>query len=287
MRFALATSQEHTTWDTVCRLWTAADDTDLWESAWTGDHFSPFLGHPTGPCLEGWTTLTALAACTHRIRLGVLVSGMPHRHPAVLAKMAATLDVISAGRLHIGLGAAWNETECGAYGIELGPRRMRLDRLEEGVEVVARLLRDETTTFEGNHYRLTDARCSPKPVQRPHPPITIGGGGERRTAQVAARWADHWDLGFTPPGDVPRKIAALVEHCGPLDRDPGEITVSAVIRTRTGTGPRAIADITKDIERYAGAGCDLALVEAAPTGADDARPELDRLATACRPLIAA
>jgi F420-dependent oxidoreductase-like protein len=284
MRFSLATSQEHTTWDVVSQLWAAADEIDLWESAWTGDHFYPFLGEPDGPCLEGWTTLTALAARTKRIRLGVLVSGMPHRHPAVLAKMAATVDIISGGRLLLGLGAAWNEMECDAYGIDLGAPSRRLDRFEEGVEMITRLLRDETTTFLGEHYRLRDARCSPKAQQHPHPPITIGGAGERRTARIVARWADHWDLGFTPPHDVPRKLAALAEHCSGLGRDPGEITISAVIRTRCGAVMRDVLDVTKEIERYAAAGCNLALVEAAPADAAQIPAVLDRLMATCRPL---
>jgi len=163
MRFALATGQENTTWQSLCALWDAADKIDLWESAWTGDHFYPFLTDPTGPCLEGWTTLTALAARTERLRVGVLVSGMPHRHPAVLAKMAAALDVISGGRVELGLGAAWNQMECSAYGIDLGSLRTRMDRFEEGVEIIAGMLTNDTTTFAGEHYQLDDARCAPKP----------------------------------------------------------------------------------------------------------------------------
>lgn len=287
MRFSLATSQEHTTWDVLCRLWEAADKVELWESAWTGDHFYPFLGDPNGPCFEGWVTLTALASRTQRLRVGVLVSGMPHRHPAVLAKMAATLDIVSDGRLLLGVGAAWNETECNAYGIELGDVRTRLDRFEEGVEVVARLLSDETTTFAGHHYTLTDARCSPKPIQQPRPPITIGGTGEQRTARVVARWADHWDLGFTPPADVTRKLDALAQHCDVIGRDPREITVSAVVRTAQGTSRREPCDIAEDIVEYAHAGCDLALVEALATNPDDAAPEIERLTRLCASLTSA
>jgi F420-dependent oxidoreductase-like protein len=287
MRFALATTQEHTTWHALCALWTAADEIDLWESAWTGDHFYPFLRDPSGPCFEGWVTLAALASRTTRLRVGVLVSGMPHRHPAVLAKMAATLDIASGGRLLVGLGAAWNERECAAYGIELGDVRTRLDRFEEGVELVARLLSDAATTFAGRHYRLTDAYCSPKPIQRPRPPITIGGTGERRTARVVARWADHWDLGFTRPADVPRKLAVLAEHCDTIGRDPDDITISAVVRTTEGTGRRHVRDIAYEIEQYASAGCDLALVEAYATDPDDASAEVERLTSTCRSMAAA
>ena len=119
-----------------------------------------------------------LFGCTDRIRGGVLVSGMPHRHPAVLAKMAATLDVASGGRLLVGLGAAWNERELGASGIELGSLHQRMDRFEEGVEVVARLLAEPVVSFSGSHYQLIDATCEPKGAQRPRPPITVGGTGE-------------------------------------------------------------------------------------------------------------
>lgn len=284
MRFGLVTGNEHTTWETLRGLWEAADAEPLWQSAWVGDHFQPFLGDPDGPCLEGWVLLTALAAHTRRLRLGVLVSGMPHRHPAVLAKMAATLDIVSGGRLELGLGAAWNDRELGAYGIELGSPRTSLDRFEEGVEVVARLLTDETTTFAGRHYRLTDARAEPKPRQRPRPPITIGGPGERRTVGVVARWADHWDLGFTPPADVPRKLAVLAERCAAVGRDPAGITVSVVVRTAEGDARRDLHDVVADLRAYEKAGCHLALVEALADHPGEAAAEVERLTAACRPL---
>jgi F420-dependent oxidoreductase-like protein len=277
MRFSLATGQENTTWDVLRSLWLAADKIELWESAWVGDHFYPFLGDPSGPCLEGWVTLTALAQCTQRLRLGVLVSGMPHRHPAVLAKMAATLDNISGGRLMLGLGAAWNEMECSAYGIELGAVGPRMDRFAEGLAVVDSLLTRSATTFAGRYYQLTDARCAPGPVQRPRPPITIGGTGERRTMPLVARWADHWDLGFTPPADVPRKLRLLDERCAEIGRDSKEITISVVIRT-AGRDPRAVSD---DIRAYDAAGCELAIVEAVAEDASDAAGALDRLTEVC------
>lgn len=287
MRFALASSNEHTTGETLCRLWEAADTVDVWESAWTGDHFYPFLGDASGPCFEGWILLTALAARTRRLRVGVLVSGMPHRHPAVLAKMAATLDIVSGGRLELGLGAAWNQMECGAYGIELGSPRTRIDRFEEGVEVVASLLTNATTNFDGQYYKLTDARCEPKPIQRPRPPITIGGSGERRTVGVVARWADHWDLGFTPPSDVPRKLALLAERCAAIGRDPHEITVSAVVRTTRGDARRDLCEVADEIRAYEEAGCRLALVEAVTNHPDRAGFEIERLTEACRPMACA
>src|SRR5436305_1224189 len=158
--------------------WQAADDIELFESGWTFDHFYPIFSDPDGPCMEGWTTLPALAQATRRLRVGVLVTGNVYRHPAVLANMAATLDIISGGRLELGLGAGWNEQECSAYGIDLPPLTERFDRFDEACEVILGLLTNEHTDFAGKHYQLTAARCEPKPIQRPHPPVCIGGGGE-------------------------------------------------------------------------------------------------------------
>jgi alkanesulfonate monooxygenase SsuD/methylene tetrahydromethanopterin reductase-like flavin-dependent oxidoreductase (luciferase family) len=201
--------------------------------------------------------------------------------------MAATLDIVARERLLLGMGAAWNERDCGAYGIDLGDVRARLDRFEEGVEVVARLLRDETTTFDGDYYHLDEARCSPKPIQRPYPPITIGGTGERRTARIVARWADHWDLGFTQPADVPGKVAALAEHCDAVGRNCHDITISAVVGTAHGTSRRELREVACDIERYAAAGCDLVLVEALAPDPDGTAAEIERLTRVCLPLVAA
>ncbi|MCU1448540.1 MAG: luciferase [Acidimicrobiales bacterium] len=280
MRFALATGQG-TAWETLCGLCEAADDVDLWESAWTGDHFYPFLEDPSGPCLEGWVTLAALAQRTRRLRLGVLVSGMPHRHPAVLAKMAAALDITCGGRLELGLGAAWYQMECDAYGIELGSLRTRMDRFEEGVEVITSLLTKSSTTFSGRHYQLHDARCEPKPLQSPHPPIVIGGTGERRTARVVARWADHWNLGFTRPESFPVKLGALAKHCAELGRDPADITTSVVVRTADGAGRRDMGEVVDEIRAYEDAGCQVVFVEAVADHPDEANVEIDRLSSAC------
>ena len=180
-------------------VWQAADDIDVFESGWTFDHFYPIFSDSTGPCLEGWTTLTALAQATKRLRLGVLVTGIHYRHPAVLANMAAALDIISNGRLELGIGAGWNEEESGAYGIELGSIKERFDRFEEACEVLTSLLSEETTDFDGKYYQLKGARNEPKGVQRPHPPICIGGSGEKRTLRITARYAQHWNFVGGPP----------------------------------------------------------------------------------------
>src|ERR1700728_2268632 len=149
VRFAFKTAPQHTTWADMLAVWQAADDIDVFESGWTFDHFYPIFSDPAGPCLEGWVTLTALAQATRRLRLGTLVTGIHYRHPAVLANMAATLDIVSGGRLELGIGAGWNEEESGAYGIELGTPRERSARFEEACEVITSLLTRETTVFTG------------------------------------------------------------------------------------------------------------------------------------------
>jgi F420-dependent oxidoreductase-like protein len=227
MRFAFKTAPQHTTWSDMLAVWQAADDIDVFESGWTFDHFYPIFSDPTGPCLEGWTTLTALAQATRRVRIGTLVTGIHYRHPAVLANMVSTLDIISGGRLEVGIGAGWNEEESGAYGIDLGTPRQRSDRFEEACEVLAGLLTQETTTFKGEYYQLTNARNEPKGVQRPRPPICIGGSGERRTLRTAARFADHWNFVGGPPEEFARKRDVLHAHCREIGRDPGEIRLSS------------------------------------------------------------
>jgi alkanesulfonate monooxygenase SsuD/methylene tetrahydromethanopterin reductase-like flavin-dependent oxidoreductase (luciferase family) len=177
LRFAFKTAQQNTTWADMLAVWREADDIDVFESGWVFDHFYPIFSDSAGPCLDGWTALTALAQATSRLRLGTLVTGIQYRHPAVLANMAATIDIISNGRLELGIGAGWNEEESGAYGIELGTKRQRSDRFEEACQVLIGLLSQPATDFDGTYYQLKDARCEPKGPQRPHPPICIGGCG--------------------------------------------------------------------------------------------------------------
>ena len=133
MRFAFKTANQNTTWDDVLAIWREADGIELFESGWNFDHFYPIQGDSSGPCLEGWMMLGALAQATTRLRLGTLVTGVHYRHPAVLANMVSTLDIISGGRLEVGIGAGWNEEESGAYGIELGTARERSDRFSGAI----------------------------------------------------------------------------------------------------------------------------------------------------------
>jgi len=257
MRFAWKTMPQHCSWDDLVAVWREVDRIELYESAWNFDHFYPIYGDADGPCLEAWVTLSALARETSRVRIGCMVNGAVYRHPAVLASMASTLDVVSGGRLELGLGAAWNEQECDAYGIELGPMRDRFDRFEEYLQCVTGLLRDETTTFSGRWYRLTDARNEPKGPQQPHPPICIGGAGERRTLPLVARYAQHWNF---PGGTVETfraKLDRLHECCAAVGRDPSEILVSTHLPALPG---QTADDVVRQAEAYAEAGLQLGIV---------------------------
>jgi F420-dependent oxidoreductase-like protein len=224
MRFAFKTSPQNTSWDDLLAVWRAADDIEVFESGWTFDHFYPIFSDSTGPCLEGWVTLTALAQATTRLRVGVLVTGIHFRHPAVLANIAATTDRICGGRLTLGIGAGWQENEHASYGIPLGTIRERLDRFEESVPILLGLLREPRTTFAGTYFTVTDAPNQPAPVQA-RMPLLIGGAGEKRTMRIAARYADEWNC-WSTPDLLARKIEVLRRHCADLGRDPAEIHVS-------------------------------------------------------------
>jgi F420-dependent oxidoreductase-like protein len=257
MRFAIKTRPEHTPWARILDVWQAADEISLFESAWNWDHFYPLTGDLTGSNLEGWTMLAALAQATSRIRIGCQVTGMIYRHPAVLANMAATTDIIAGGRLELGLGAGWNQLECDAYGIELPPLKERFDLFDEGVEAIVALLSQETTTLNGKYVRLTEARCEPKAVQRPHPPITIGGRGRTRTLRATARWAQQWNVLAQDPQDWLDLAGTLRSHCAALGRDPGEITCSVNIRVEDAAGIGQAAGLAA---AYRDAGVDLAIM---------------------------
>jgi F420-dependent oxidoreductase-like protein len=228
-RFAVKTPTHHTTWDRMLDVWQAADEIDLFESAWNFDHFYPIRGDTDGPCLEAWVTLSALAQATNRIRVGTMVNGMHFRHPAVLASMASSLDIVSEGRLEIGLGAGWNEMEADAYGLDLGTVDERMTRFEEGTEVIHLLLTQEHSDFHGRFFDLSNARNQPKPVQQPRPPIVIGGRGEKRTLRLAARFASMWDALFVEEQEAEwrRLRDVLWAHCDEVGRDRAEISCSS------------------------------------------------------------
>lgn len=241
--YAVKTPPQHGRWSDYLDVWTTADQIDKFTHAWNFDHFYPLIGDPNGPCLESWTMLSALAQATSRIRIGAMVNGMHFRHPAVTASAAATLDIISGGRFSLGLGAGWFEPEAEAYGIRLGTVKERMDRFEEGTEVIVRLLTQEYTDFHGAHYDVTNARCEPKGVQQPHPPIVIGGTGRKRTLRIAARFAQQWDALFTEsPAEFVELCGVLDEHCAQVGRDPKEIKRSVHLAWAVDDDPSALAD---------------------------------------------
>jgi F420-dependent oxidoreductase-like protein len=257
MRFAIKTRPEHQQWEEIRDIWIAADEIPLFESAWNWDHFYPLSGDTTGPNFEAWTMLAAMASATRRIRLGCQVTGMIYRHPAVLANMAATVDIISGGRLELGLGAGWNQQECDAYGIPLPPLRERFDRFDEGVEAIVGLLSQRVTTFSGKYVQLTSAYCEPKPVQQPHPPITIGGRGKTRTLRTVARWAQQWNAITQSPSDWLELREVLAGHCADIGRDMSEITCSVNVRIEPSAG---LEPVIATAAAYRDAGADLVIM---------------------------
>jgi F420-dependent oxidoreductase-like protein len=229
LSFGIKTAPQHTTYDAMLEVWQAADALPVFEHAWLFDHFAPIHSDVDGPCLEGWTLLAAYAALTKRIRVGLMVTGNTYRHPAVLAKIAATVDVISNGRLDFGIGAGWNEYEHASMGIPLYRPGERIRRLGEACEIVKRLFTQHLTDFDGRYYQLKEARCEPKPVQKPYPPFVIGGSGEQLTLRVVAQYADVWNFAGGPVETFRQKSATLQEHCRTIGRDFSEIQLSVQV----------------------------------------------------------
>ncbi len=240
-----------------------------WDGIWYADHFMPNAEDTSGPTSECWTTLAALAVAVPRVRLGSLVVGNMYRHPAVLAKMAANVDVISGGRLVLGLGSGWQQNEHEAYGIPFSTVGGRLRRLEEACQVIKGLFEQEKTTFAGKFYTLTNAPLAPKPAQRPLP-LLIGGGGEQKTMRIAARYANEWNVWGTP-AVLRQKMAVLAERCREEGRNPAEIKRSAnallvlsddpaVVERARGTGRPivggTVAQVAETLREYRDAGVD-------------------------------
>jgi F420-dependent oxidoreductase-like protein len=254
--FGIKTPPQHGAWSEFLEVWRAADDMDVFESAWTMDHFYPLTPPLYGTHLESWAVLAAMAQATKRLRLGCMVNGMHYRHPAVTANAAVTVDHISGGRFNLGLGAGWFEPESTAYGIPLGSLKERFDRFDEGLEVINSLLRNEVTNFSGHYYQLTQARCEPKPVQQ-HIPIVIGGRGPNRTLRAAARWADLWDLaGPESPAAWKSASDVLDQRCAEVGRNPDDIRRSVHLMWPQEADPSAMAATAGE---YAAAGVDLVI----------------------------
>jgi F420-dependent oxidoreductase-like protein len=196
------------------------------------DHYFQMehTGSAAEPMLEGYTTLGYVAAKTERMTLGVLVTGVMYRHPGLLAKIVTTLDVLSGGRARLGIGASWYDREQRGLGVPVVPVAERFERLEETLRICLQMWSDDNGPFHGRHYQLAETLCVPPPISRPHPPILVGGGGERKTLLLAARYADACNVFATSPADVAHKLDVLRSHCDAEGRDYDRIrkTVLAV-----------------------------------------------------------
>jgi F420-dependent oxidoreductase-like protein len=256
VRVGLKYAPMATTAERMREVWTAAEDAGF-DHLWIMDHFMPLVRSatgwyqfaPTDTVFEAWTTLAAMAEATKRIRIGVNVTGNLYRHPSVLAKTAATVDRFSGGRLEFGIGASWAEFEFTTLGIPFPPARERMDRLAEACEVLKLLWMRDVADYDGRHYQLRGAISEPKPVQKPHPPIWIGGTGEKRLLRIAAQHADVWNLVGAAPDEALRLSRVLDGHCVEVGRDPAEIRRSIGIPFRPENPDRTLNDAAAVVER--------------------------------------
>jgi len=194
-------------------------------SVWLNDHLYG-IPAPQLPIMEAWTTLAAVGAVTNRVELGTLVSPVGFRNPALLAKIAATLDNITAGRVIVGLGGGWFQMEYSGYGFDFPSVKDRLEQLEEAVVLMKKMWTEPQATFQGEHFRADSVFCEPKPKRQPHPPILIGGGGEKVLLRLVAQHADIWNNLAVNQADLPRKIERLHAHCAAVHRDPATLRIS-------------------------------------------------------------
>jgi F420-dependent oxidoreductase-like protein len=225
LTFGIKASQQRATIDEIRQLWTVADAGGF-DSCWAFDHFAAMGRDRSGDIFEAWTILAAMAEATRRIRIGTVVTGNIYRHPGILAKMAATVDHLSGGRLTMGIGAGGDDYADTMLGLPAYPARERIERLAEACQVLERLWTEESVTFAGTYYRLQQAHSEPKPVQRPRPPLWIGSSGERYGLRVVAQYADTWVNASLNPADLTeltRLSRILDRHCADIGRDPATI----------------------------------------------------------------
>jgi F420-dependent oxidoreductase-like protein len=241
-------------------------------SLWVMDHYFqiPGVGHAEQAMLEGYATLSHLAAATSRIKLGTLVTGVTYREPGVLVKTATTLDVLSGGRAYFGVGAAWFEREHRGLGIPFPPIAERFERLEETLRIAKQMWSGEVAAFDGRHYQLAETLCMPQPLSRPHPPILIGGGGEKKTLRLVARYGDACNLfAGIGTGEVARKLDVLKAHCDDVGRGYEEIEKTTLGVTQAEPGIVKPAELVASCRELAGIGVDQVLLSL---------PSLDELA---------
>jgi F420-dependent oxidoreductase-like protein len=248
MKFGIdVEAQDGLTWEQWGRIARRAEELG-YESLWRADHLQSIVSRDDRPGLEAWTSFAYLATETKSLRFGPLVSPMTFRHPSVLAAAASSIDVLSGGRLEVGLGAGWYEGEHDAFGLALPPMAERFGRLDEGIRVLKALWSGERCTFDGEWFALRGAVGQPRPTQRPHPPIVIGGTGERRTLRIVAEHADEWNLHGVTPEVYRGKCEVLERHCEEVGRDPATIKRSIAAPCAIG---ETHADVLEAVQRFA------------------------------------
>ncbi|MEO6399033.1 MAG: LLM class F420-dependent oxidoreductase [Tepidiformaceae bacterium] len=257
--------------ETLATIARAADDAG-YSSIWLMDHL--FQIPPVGPAqldmLEAYTTLGFLAAHTTNARLGTMVTGVTYRHPGVLAKQVTTLDILSGGRAYLGIGAAWFEREHLGLGIPFPPLRERFERLEEALQICLQMWSDDDGPFEGKHTRLAETLNSPQSLSRPHPPILIGGGGEKKTLRLVAKYANACNIFGTSPSDVAHKFEVIREHCEREGRDYASIEKTIIMRMDVGPNGEKANELVETLGRFSEVGAQAAMGYL--QGADQIRP---------------
>ncbi len=227
VRFGIQTGQQGVEWATMLELW---QNVEKWgyDSLWNFDHFYAIFVDPATPCLEGWTTLSALAQATTKIRIGHLVNGNTYRHPCITAKMAVSLDHISGGRLNLGIGAGWFELEHRSFGLDFKTVRGRLEALEESLQIIKGMVGGERVSIEGKHYTVSEAFCNPQALQDGGPPIMIGGHGRKILLRIVAQYADMWNANLDPPA-MGELIEVMRAHGDAVGRDVDEIEKTVML----------------------------------------------------------
>jgi F420-dependent oxidoreductase-like protein len=234
VRYGLKVGQNATI-DQIRAVWRVADDAGF-DHCWCMDHLATLGPRDDGPIFEAWALMAGMAVATSRTRIGCMVTGNTYRHPAVLAKAAVTVDHLSGGRLEFGLGAGWAQNEHTMLGLPFGTAGDRADWLQDACDVIVSLWTQQRTSFGSGHYQLADAVAEPKPVQRPHPPIWIGGSGRQRTLRIAARYADVWNAAGGSPDEVAETSAVLDQRCAEIGRDPAQIRRSVQLQASEANG---------------------------------------------------
>lgn len=225
-------------------------------SLWVMDHYFQIrgVGQPEEPMLEGYSALSFIAASTHRARLGTMVTGVIYRHPGLLVKTVSTLDVLSGGRAYFGIGAAWNEKEALGLGVPFPPLKERFERLEETLQIARQMWAGKVAPFEGKHYHLAETLNSPQPLSQPHPPILIGGMGEKKTLRLVAKYADACNFFMTDTEVLRKKIDILKQHCEEVGRNFSEIELTSLGTVNLATGGMTPAQVIEKCQAMSSLG---------------------------------